>query len=128
MSALQALYRQIVPTETGAVRERGLAHSAQSFGGTLRLRPDRELPAWDRCKAVTLCRDGDRWFAHLSYEVPAVAVKARAPLRPVGIDLGLITLAMRSDGVPMTVPRQSAEDTAAKRHAGRALSRCKKRS
>jgi putative transposase len=109
------------------MRERGL-HSLQSFGGTLRLRPDRELPAWDRCKAVTLCRDGDRWFANLSYEMPPVAVKDRAPMRPVGLDLGLITLAMRSDGVPMNVPRQSAEDTAAKRRAGRALSRCKKRS
>lgn len=110
------------------MRERGL-HSLQSFGGTLRLRPDRELPPYADCKAITLCRDGDRWFANLSYEMPAVAVKARAaPGRPVGLDLGLITLAMRSDGVPMNVPRQSAEDTAAKRVAGRALSRCKKRS
>lgn len=109
-----------------AMRERGL-HSVQSFGGTLRLRPDRKLPPWDKCRAVHLCRDGDRWFAHLSYEVPEVVTKP-VPMRPVGIDLGLITLAMRSDGVAMNVPRQSEADTAAKRRAGRALSRCRKRS
>jgi putative transposase len=108
------------------MRARGL-HGKKSLGGTLRLRPDRNLPAWDMCRAMRLCRDGDRWFAHLSYELPSAAVKLR-PTRPVGLDMGLITLAMRSDGVPMNVPRQSKTDTAAKRIAGRALSRCRKRS
>ena len=108
------------------MRERGL-HAAKSLGGTLRLHPDRPLPPWDKCRAVRLCRDGDRWFAHLSYEMPGVVAKPE-PLRAVGLDIGLITLAMRSDGVPLDVPRQSLEDTAVKRRAGRALARCKKRS
>lgn len=108
------------------MRERGL-HARKSLGGTLRLRPDRELPPWDKCCAVRLCRDGDRWFAHLSYEMPGVVAKPR-PARPVGLDLGLIHLAVRSDGVALDVPRQSATDTAEKRRAGRALARCKKRS
>ena len=110
-----------------SMRERGL-YSVSSFGGTLRLRPDRELPPYARCKAITLCRDGDRWFANLSYAMPAVAAPARAPARPVGLDLGLKTLVVRHDGVPMDVPRQSDADTKAKRRAGRALSRCKRRS
>jgi putative transposase len=109
-----------------SMRKRGL-HAAKSLGGTLRLRPDRELPEWDKCRAVRLCRDGDRWFAHLSYEMPDVVAKPK-PERPVGIDMGLIHLAVRSDGIPMDVPRQSDADTAEKRRAGRALSRCKKRS
>ena len=108
------------------MRKRGL-RAGKSLGGTLRLRPDRELPPWEKCRAVRLCRDGDRWFAHLSYEVPDVVAKP-APLRPVGIDLGLIHLAVRSDGVAMDVPRQNEADTRAKRVAGRALARCRKRS
>jgi putative transposase len=107
--------------------KRGLV-SRKSLGGTLRLRPDRPLPPWSDCKMLTLHRDGDRWFAHLTYAMPLAPAPTRSPHRPVGIDLGLRTLAMRSDGVPMDIPRQSDADTRAKRLAGRALARCNKRS
>jgi putative transposase len=101
------------------MRERGL-HNAKSFGGTLRLRPDRDLPPWDRCTAARLVRDGDRWFAHLSYEVPAADVKQK-PTRPVGIDIGLKQPVMRSDGVAPDMPRAAEADVAAKRRAAKAL-------
>jgi putative transposase len=110
-----------------AMTKRGLVNR-KSLGGTLRLRPDRELPPWSDCKMITLHRDGDRWFAHLTYDIPDPPAPTRAPRRPVGLDLGLRTLVVRSDGVPMDVPRQSDDDTRAKRLAGRALARCKKRS
>ena len=106
------------------MRERGL-YNRKAFGGTLRLRPDRPLPSFEDCTAATFCQDGDRWFAHLTYKLPDAVVKA-TPARPVGIDMGLRTLAMRSDGIPMDAPRQSDTDTAAKRLAARALSRCHK--
>jgi len=110
-----------------SMRGRGL-HHRKFFGGTLRLKPHRQLPPWQQCTNLILHRDGKRWFVHLTYEMPDVTAKLK-PQRPVGIDLGLITLAMRSDGVPMQAPRQSKEDTAADlRRANRALSRCKKRS
>ena len=109
------------------MRDRGL-FNRKSLGGTLRLRPDRELPSFDNCTALTLCKDGDRWFAHLTYKTPDVAPKRAIPKRPVGIDIGLTTLAVRSDAVPIDVPRQSKSDTAEQRLASRALSRCKKRS
>ncbi len=106
--------------------DRGIC-GRKSFGGTLRLRPGRELPPFDACTSFTLCRDGDRWFAHLTYERPDPEIKA-TPKRPVGIDLGLKVLAMRSDGVPMNIARQDITDTADQRRASRALSRCKRRS
>lgn len=43
------------------MRPRGL-FQAKSLGGTLRLRPDRELPPFADCTALKLCRDGKRWF------------------------------------------------------------------
>jgi putative transposase len=106
------------------LRERGL-YWRKAFGGTLRLRPHRDLPPWEDCTALKLCKDGRRWFAHLTYEVPAAAVKP-TPARPVGVDIGLIYPVMRSDGVAPDMPRQSAEDSAAKRRASRALARCRK--
>jgi putative transposase len=107
--------------------KRGLVNR-KSLGGTLRLRPDRPLPPWSDCKMLTLHRDGDRWFAHLTYTMRHVPAPTHPPHRPVGLDIGLRTLVMRSDGVPMDIPRQSDADTRAKRLAGRALARCKKRS
>jgi putative transposase len=101
------------------MRKRGL-YNRKAFGGTLRLKPHRELPPWEQCTALTMHRDGERWFAHLTYEMPDVAPKP-VPERPVGIDLGLITLAMRSDGVPMDAPRQDKEDTAELRRLNRAM-------
>lgn len=106
------------------MHDRGL-YWPSVFGGTLRLRPDRDLPEWDKCTAVKFVRDGRRWFAHLTYKVPAVELKP-TPTRPVGIDIGLIYPVVRSDGAVLDIPRQSKEDTAAKRRAARALARCKK--
>jgi putative transposase len=108
------------------MRDRGL-YNRKAFGGTLRLRPSRPLPPFESLTMATFSRDGERWFANLTYELADVPAKER-PARPVGLDIGLITLAMRSDGVPMNVPRQDKADTAEQRRASRALSRCSKRS
>lgn len=108
------------------MRPRGL-YGKKSFGGTLRLAFDRELPPWTECKAITLSRDGDRWFANLTYQMPDVVPKEQ-PKRPVGIDVGLIELAVRSDGVPMDAERVSPDAVAEQRRTSRALSRCRGRS
>lgn len=111
-----------------AMRERGI-FNRKSLGGTLRLRPDRELPPFSACTMFTLSCNEGRWFANLTYEIPDKPVKpVEEVTRPVGIDVGLITLVMRSDGVPMDAPRQTPEDHAARRRLARALSRCKRRS
>jgi putative transposase len=103
------------------MRKRGL-HHRKAFGGTLRLKPDRELPPWEKCTALTLHRDGDRWFAHLTYEMPDVAPKP-VPTRPVGIDINLKKdrFVARSDKVDMDVPRQDKGDTAELRRLNRKM-------
>ncbi len=109
------------------MRERGL-YNRKSLRGTLRLGFDRELPPFAACKFLVLHKDDhSRWFAHLTYEVNEPQIKL-APSRPVGVDVGLIILATRSDGVPMDAPRQSSSDTAEHRRASRALARCERRS
>jgi putative transposase len=106
------------------MRPRGL-YNRKSLGGTLRLRPHRDLPPFDTCTMVTLSREGDRWFANLTYEV-ADPVAKPVPRRPVGIDLGLKTIVARSDGVLIDVPRQSKTDVAKRRRLARAMDRRKK--
>lgn len=107
-----------------SVRERGL-YQPKSLGGTLRLRPDRPLPSFESCKAITMTRDGSRWFANLTYEVADRA--PRALLRcPVGIDVGLRTFAVTSDGAKLDVVRPYREAEAELRRASRSLARRRK--
>lgn len=108
------------------MRDRGL-FQRKALGGTLRLKFDRELPPWENCKAITLTRDGRRWFVNLSFAVPAPRLRP-APRRPVGLDLGLKTAIVRSDGVPMHAGGFGRAAAAELRRVGRALARCKKRS
>ncbi|WP_161993817.1 RNA-guided endonuclease InsQ/TnpB family protein [Muricoccus nepalensis] len=106
---------------------RGLK-AAGVFGGTLRLRPDRPLPPWSACKALTLSRDGERWYAHLTYEEEGPVSREGAPNRPLGLDFGLKCLAVTSDGARLDIPRFDRDAAPELRRVNRALSRAAKRS
>lgn len=106
--------------------DRGLVHN-KAFGGTLRLRPHRPLPPGDRLCSWTMTRDGRRWFIHLVYETE-IEESDGAPRCPVGLDLGLKTHVMRSDGVPMQSGQSFRDAESELRVAQRHLSRCKRRS
>ncbi len=106
--------------------ERGIVWR-KFFGGTLRIGMHRPLPSFDRCKSFTLSRDGRRWFIHLTYGAAVSSIK-RYPSRPVGLDLGMKTAVMRSDGVAMHVPASFRPAEAELRCVQRHLQRCEKRS
>ncbi len=107
-----------------SMRNRGL-YRIKSLGGTLRLRPDRLLPPFESCKAITMTRAGSRWFANLTYEV-ADRAPCALPRCPVGIDIGLRTLAVTSDGAKFDVVRPYREAEAELRQASRVLTRRRK--
>lgn len=108
------------------MRARGLYNAKATAGQTLRLRPDRALPPWEGCKAVTLTREGRRWFVNLTYEVPEARAPRPVPKRPVGINVGLLNAVARSDGALLPMARPLEAGQKALRRANRALSRCKK--
>lgn len=74
-------------------------------------------------KTATFVKEpGGRWFASLVVEVGAPA-KAANIERPVGIDLGLVDLIVRSDGARVPAPRFLARDARRLRRSHRDLSR-----
>ncbi len=110
------------------MRDRGL-YQRKALGGTLRLKRDRSLPPWENCKAITLTREDRRWFVNLTYEMPTPAHSPRlVPIRPVGLDLGLKTSVVRSDGAEIDAVGSLRAALPELRRLGRALARCKKRS
>ncbi|HUZ79577.1 MAG TPA: transposase, partial [Thermoplasmata archaeon] len=64
------------------------------------------LPPEGRVKTVTVKREGDRWYAVLTYEIadPAAAPATSAEA-PVGVDLGLTHLATLSTGEVVEAPK-----------------------
>lgn len=112
--------------EAAKISDRGLVHS-RAFGGTLRINLHRELPPFEKLCSWTMSRDGKRWFIHLVYKTEVKAQK-NEPRRPVGLDVGLKTHIMRSDGVPMQVERSFAGAEVELRVAQRHLARCQLRS
>ncbi len=81
-------------------------------------------PAEGRVKTCTVEREGDRWYAILTIEVPDPAPSpATPPEKPVGVDLGLTALATLSTGEKVAPPQfmRHAEDQL--KHQQRKLSR-----
>jgi putative transposase len=72
--------------------------------GDLPIKVSREPPA-EGLKTCTISREGDRWYAVLTYELPDPAPPSDPPMNPVGVDLGLSHLATLSDGEVVEPPK-----------------------
>ena len=88
----------IVPGHNGTRRLR------LSMVGEVPIQVHRPPPE-GRVKTCTVKREGDRWFAILTYEIPDPAPPAGAPQVPVGVDLGLSHLATLSNGEVVEPPK-----------------------
>ncbi len=96
----------IVPGRNGTRRLR------LSMIGEIPIKVHRAPPE-GRVKTCTIQRDGDRWFAVLTLEVPDPSLPpATPPVSPVGVDLGLSHLATLSTGEVVEPPKflRRAED------------------
>ena len=95
--------------------------------GDLKLKWHRPLPADAKIKTVTAKRAAGRWYVCFSVETPKPE-----PLSPcdlgVGIDVGLTTFAVLSDGTEVANPRHFRAAERRLRLAQRKLARRKKRS
>ncbi len=84
-------------------------------------------PPDGRIKTCTVEREGDRWFAVLTYEVADPALPApTASESPVGVDLGLSHLAMLSTGETVEPPKFLRASELRLARAQRTVSRRKK--
>jgi len=70
--------------------------------GDIRARGGR--PIWGRAKYCTVKRDGKRWTANVVCDIGPAPEKC-VVMHPVGIDVGLTTLATLSDGTEIENPR-----------------------
>ena len=91
--------------------------------GDVPIQYDRPLPM-GVVKTCTVKREGDRWYAVLTVEVQDVPAPAiREPLSPVGIDLGLNSIAALSTGETVETPKLFRRSERSLRRAQRKLSR-----
>ena len=73
--------------------------------------------------SVTISREADAWYASFAIEVPEEPV-AHVLTNTVGVDLGVNTLATRSDGVPKTpAPKPLGRNLKKTKRLSRAVSR-----
>lgn len=111
-----------------------------SYGDGCRLRPNGRLyvqgvgeikvklhrPVEGTIKTVSIKREAGDWYALFSCEVDAVPLPSSD--EAVGIDVGLTTFAVLSDGSEIANPRYARKAAAAVRRAQRKVARRKKRS
>ena len=83
-------------------------------------------PVGGRIKTVSVKREAGRWYALFSCEVEPSPLPACADA--VGIDVGLTTFAVLSDGSEIANPRYARKAAAAVRRAQRRVARRKRRS
>jgi len=95
--------------------------------GELKLKWHRPLPADAQIKTVTARREAGRWFVCFSVEMPEPEPLPVCDLA-VGIDVGLTTFAVLSDGAEIANPRHYRAAERRLRIAQRKLARRKKRS
>jgi len=72
--------------------------------GSIRIRKHRAIPEDARIKTCTKKKEGDRWYACFSIDLPDVPRKEFYE-NPVGIDVGILNLASLSDGTTHETPR-----------------------
>lgn len=97
--------------DTGKLRIQGV--------GCVKLKLHR--PVEGRIKTVTLKREAGKWYACFSVEVEAIPLEPN--WRAVGIDVGLESFAVLSDGTVITNPRHFARAQAALRRSYRKVAR-----
>ena len=90
--------------------------------GDVPIQYDRQLPE-GRVKTCTVKREGDRWYAVLTIEVADPAAPCTLPVNPVGIDLGLNSIAALSTGGTVETPRLFRRSERGLRRAQMKLSR-----
>jgi putative transposase len=95
--------------------------------GELKLKWHRPLPADAQIKTVTAKRAAGRWYVCFSVEMPEPEPLPACDLA-VGIDVGLTTFAVCSDGTEIANPRHFRAAERRLRLAQRKLARRKKRS
>ena len=83
-------------------------------------------PVEGAIKTVSVKREGGKWYALFSCEVEAALLPASD--QAVGIDVGLTTFAVLSDGSEIANPRYARKAAAAVRRAQRKVARRKRRS
>ncbi len=91
--------------------------------GDVPIQYDRQLPD-GRMKTCTVKREGDRWYAVLTVDVADIPMFAVArPYNPVGVDLGLGSIAAMSTGKTVRAPKFFRRSERSLRRAQRKLSR-----
>lgn len=89
--------------------------------GAIRIHMHRPVPS--DAKFLRVKREGRHWYLFLSADVPVVVANDNPP---VGIDMGILTLAALSTGELIPNPRVERRQHAALRRRSRAFARCKK--
>lgn len=77
-------------------------------------------------KTATIEREGNKWFAILTYETPCYPPAVGMPASPIGIDVGLPTIVALSDGTEIAAPRFFRKSERHLTHAQRRLKRMTK--
>ena len=95
-----------------------------AFGGTLRIKSDREFPSWSNCKFLSLTKEDKRWFANITYEIPDVEIKEK-PKNVIGLDVGIknAIVTSASDVISIETNKERKNEIGV---ISRALSRCKR--
>ncbi len=83
-------------------------------------------PVKGKVKTCTVKREGDRWYAILTIEVPDPALPTTLPTKPVGVDLGLTALATLSTGEKVEPPQFMRKAEARLKWLDREVARKKK--
>lgn len=94
--------------------------------GHVKAKWHRALPPAAAVRTVTVRRVAGRWYACFSLALPAPALPHRAPLPPVGVDLGIKSFAALSTGELVAGPRAYRAGTRRLRVAQRRVSRRRK--
>lgn len=99
----------------------------QGAGGDLKIKWHRPLPMDAAIKTLTAKREAGRWYVCFSVEMPETEPLPLSDLA-VGVDVGLTTFAVLSDGTEIANPRHFRAAERRLRIAQRKLARRKQRS
>lgn len=93
--------------------------------GTIKVKQHRPFPRNAILKTLTLKRELNHWYAIVSFEIPDRKEKV-AVRNAVGIDLGIKSFAVLSDGTTIENPKHLAQSESKRANAQRILSKKKK--
>ncbi len=116
-------WRSISFQKFEGLRIKGRRLAVKGVAGRLRVHWDRQLPV-GKLASCQITRSAKGWS--ISIQVHVEALERRPIERPVGIDLGINTLAYLSDGVALPNPRVARKAERELRIRQRALSRCQR--